>query len=392
MRIGAVKESYPGERRVALVPDAVVTLGKASHEVLVQAGAGVEAGYPDETYRAKGATILPDRAAVFAQAEVMFLVRGLGANPEHGQQDLSLLTPQQVLIGLFEPLVVPQSVAQLAQRNVRAFALELLPRISRAQSMDVLSSQATVAGYKAVLLAADLAPRMFPMLMTAAGTISPAHVFVIGAGVAGLQAIAIARRLGAVVQAYDVRPAVKEQIESLGGKLVEMPLETAAAEDKGGYAKEMGEEFLRKQRALMARVVAENHVVIATAAVPGKRSPLLITADAVAGMMPGSVIVDLAAAGGGNCELTRPDETVLRHGVTILGPTNLPSTVPLHASQMYARNLVTFFKEITKDGKLAIDLNNEVSRDTLLTQDGEVRQPRVRELLGLPPMSSERKS
>jgi NAD(P) transhydrogenase subunit alpha len=264
-----------------------------------------------------------------------------------------------------------------------------MPRITRAQSMDVLSSMATVAGYKAVLMAAGASPRMFPMFMTAAGTITPAHVFIIGAGVAGLQAISTARRLGAVVSGYDVRPAVKEQVESLGAKFVEMELETAGAEDKGGYAKEMGEEFLRKQREMMARVVAENHVVITTAAIPGKKSPVLITADMVRGMMPGSVIVDLAAERGGNCELTQADETVVEHGVTIFGPTNLPSTIPFHASQMYAKNVVTFIKELTnKEGELALDLENEVHRETLLTRDGEVVHPRIQQILGMTPAAS----
>jgi NAD(P) transhydrogenase subunit alpha len=309
-------------------------------------------------------------------------VRGYGSNAEHGRADLDRMREGQIVVAMFDPLSTPQLVQELADRKVMSFSMELMPRISRAQSMDVLSSQATIAGYKAVLVAADLAPRMFPMFMTAAGTVSPAHVFIIGAGVAGLQAIATAKRLGAVVQAYDVRPAVKEQIESLGGKFVEMELEAGAAEDKGGYAKEMGEEFIRKQRELMTKVVATNHIVITTAAIPGRKSPVLVTADMVKGMMPGSIIVDLAAERGGNCELTRVDETVVVNDVTILGPANLPATVPFHASQMYAKNLVTFMKEISKDGALALDVeNNEVHRDTLLTRDGAVVQARVKDLL-----------
>lgn len=382
MRIGVPSETFPGERRVALTPDAIVALTKAGHEVIVQAGAGDEAGLPDDQYRDKSATVVADRAEVFQSADVLFQVRGLGANPEAGQADLELLHAGQTLIAQLDPLWKPDLVKLLAQRKVLAFALELMPRITRAQSMDVLSSQATVAGYKAVLVAAAASPRMFPMLMTAAGTITPAHVFVIGAGVAGLQAIATARRLGAVVKAYDVRAAVKEQIESLGAKFVEMELEGQAAEDRGGYAKEMGEEFIRRQRELMAKVVAESHVVIATAAVPGRKSPLLITGEMVHGMMPGSIIVDLAAERGGNCELSQPDETVVAHGVTILGPTNLPGTVPLHASQMFARNVVTFLKELTRDGALAVDMDNEVVKETLLTRDGEVVHPRVLKLLG----------
>ena len=382
MKIGVPKETYPGERRVALIPDSVTALGKEGHALLVQAGAGQEAGFPDTTYQDKGATVVADRAELFQTADVIVQVRCFGVNPDVGRADLGLMRSEQVVIGMCDPLSSPELARELAVHKVTAFALELMPRITRAQSMDVLSSQATVAGYKAVLMAADSSPRMFPMLMTAAGTISPSHVFVIGAGVAGLQAIATARRLGAVVNAYDVRPAVKEQVESLGGRFVELKLEAAGAEDKGGYAKEMGEEFIRKQRELMTRVVAESHVVITTAAVPGKRAPLLVTADMVKGMMPGSLIVDLAAERGGNCELTRADEMVVEHGVTILGPSNLPATVPLHASQMYARNLVMFLKELTPDGELALDMENEIHRDTLLTRDGKVVQPRVLELLG----------
>jgi len=381
MKIGVIKESYPGERRVALIPESLTVLGKRGHEVSVEAGAGTEAGFPDDEYRQKGATVVAERTEVFASADVILQVRGLGANPDAGRADLELMRPDQVLIGLYDPLSNPQSVKDLAGKKVKAFAMELLPRITRAQSMDVLSSQATIAGYKAVLVAADITPRMFPMMMTAAGTISPAHVLVIGAGVAGLQAVATARRLGAVVRAYDVRPAVKEQVESLGGKFVEMELETEGAEDAGGYAKDMGDEFIRRQRELMARVVADSHAVVTTAAIPGKKSPVLITADMVEKMMPGSVIVDLAAERGGNCELTRADETVVENGVTILGPTNLPSAVPFHASQMYARNLVTFLEEMTKDGELSLDMENEVLRDTLLTSDGVVVQPRIKELL-----------
>jgi NAD(P) transhydrogenase subunit alpha len=384
MKIGVPKETFPRERRVGLTPDSIPTLTKAGHTVLIESGAGESAGYPDAHYREKGAEVVASRRGLFESAEVIVEVRGLGANPDAGTADLELFKTGQVLIAHLEPLWRYESVKPLAERKVTAFALELMPRITRAQSMDVLSSQATIAGYKGVLLAASTAPRMFPMFMTAAGTVTAAHVFVIGAGVAGLQAIATAKRLGAVVKGYDVRPAVKEQVESLGGKFVELDLQTAGAEDKGGYAKEMGEEFIRKQRDKMAEVVAESHAVITTAAIPGKKSPVLITADMVKGMMPGSVIVDLAAERGGNCDLTRPDETVVENGVTILGPTDLPSTVPFHASQMYSRNVVTFLKEITKDGSLALDMANEVHAETLVTRDGEVVHPRIRGLLGMP--------
>lgn len=393
MKIGVVKETFPGERRVALIPDAAVQLKKGGHELLIQTGAGVSAGYPDAQYADKaGARLVGDRAEVFRETELVFQVRGHGSNAERGQADLELMKPDQVIVAMLDPLGEPQRVKELADRKVIAFALELMPRITRAQSMDVLSSMATIAGYKAVLMAADHAPRMFPMFMTAAGTITAARVFVIGAGVAGLQAIATAKRLGAIVHAYDVRPAVKEQIESLGGKFVEMPLETGTAEDKGGYAKDMGEDFIRRQRELMGRVVAESHVVITTAAIPGKKSPVLITADMVKGMMPGSVLVDLAAERGGNCELTRMDEVVEHNGVLILGPSNLPTTIPFHASQMYARNLTTFFKEITtKEGKFALNLENEVHRDTLVARNGEVANNRVRELLGMSPLPAPQK-
>ncbi|MCH8244225.1 MAG: Re/Si-specific NAD(P)(+) transhydrogenase subunit alpha, partial [Planctomycetes bacterium] len=352
-------------------------------EVLVETGAGVEAGFPDESYREKGAAIVTDRTEVFGSADLIFQVRGPGANLKGGDADLALMNAGQTVIAQFDPLSAPESVKKLAERKVVAFSLELMPRITRAQSMDVLSSQATVAGYKAVLVAAEVAPRMFPMFMTAAGTVRPAHVLIVGAGVAGLQAIATAKRLGAIVHAYDVRAEVKEQIESLGAKFVEMELDAGDAQDKGGYAKDMGEEFLKKQRELMTKVVAESHIVVTTAAIPGRKSPVIVTADMVKGMMPGSVIVDLAAERGGNCELTKLDKTVVKHGVTILGPANLPSTVPFHASQMFAKNCTNFLKELTKDGQLAIDMENEVHAGTLLTRDGEVVHPKIRELLGM---------
>ena len=383
MKIGILKESAPGERRVALIPDSVATLKKGGHEVSVETGAGLEAGFPDESYREKGAAIVTDRTEVFGSADLIFQVRGPGANPKGGEADLALMKAGQAVIAQFDPLSAPESVKKLAERKVVAFSLELMPRISRAQSMDVLSSQATVAGYKAVLVAAEVAPRMFPMFMTAAGTVRPAHVLIVGAGVAGLQAIATAKRLGAIVHAYDVRAEVKEQIESLGAKFVEMELDAGDARDKGGYAKDMGEDFLKKQRELMTKVVAESNIVVTTAAIPGRKSPVIVTADMVKGMMPGSVIVDLAAERGGNCELTELDKTVVKHGVTILGPANLPSTVPYHASQMFAKNCTNFLKELTKDGVLAIDMENEIHAGTLLTRDGEVVHPKIRDLLGM---------
>jgi NAD(P) transhydrogenase subunit alpha len=386
MKIGVPKETFPGERRVALIPDSLPPLTKGGHEIRVQSGAGQEAGFIDDAYKAKGGTLVADRAELFQNVDIVLQVRGYGSNLQAGKADLALMKPDQILVGMYDPLGEPGAVKELAEKNIKAFAMELMPRITRAQSMDVLSSMATVAGYKAVLIAAEYSPRFFPMFMTAAGTIAPARVFVIGAGVAGLQAISTAKRLGAIVHAYDIRPAVKEQIESLGAKFVEMEIEAGDAEDKGGYAKEMGEEFYRRQRELMTRVVGESHVVITTAAIPGKKSPVLVTAEMVKGMTLGSVIVDLAAERGGNCEVTKADEIVVEHGVTILGPTNLPTTIPFHASQMYAKNLTNFLKEITDEkGNFVLDMENEVHRDTLLTDSGRVVQPHVCELLGIAP-------
>ena len=388
MIVGVPKEGFPGERRVALVPAVIPTLAKAKWEVLVESGAGEAASYPDAAYVEKGARIAASRADVFGSADAVFQVLGHGANDKTGRADLPLLRRDQVLIAFLRPLGDPRSVSEIAATGATAFAVELMPRITRAQNMDALSSMSTVAGFKAVLLAASTLPRMFPMLTTAAGTIPPARVLVVGAGVAGLQAIATARRLGAVVSGYDVRPAVKEQVQSLGAKFVELPLETAGAEDAAGYARAQDEAFYRRQRELMARVVAESDVVITTAVVPGKKAPVLITAEMVRGMAPGSVIVDLAAERGGNCELTRPDETVVEHGVTIIGPVNLASTVPYHASQMYARNLTAFFLHLAKSGAIELNLEDEITRETLLTRGGEVVHPRVREALGLPPLET----
>ncbi len=395
MIIAVPRENHPGERRVALVPASVPVLVKAGLDVLVETGAGLAAGYPDQQYVDKGAKIAATRAEVFA-AEILLQVRAAGANLQAGGEgdspvfagaktgtvpqvaDLANYRPGQVVIGLCDPLSSPQAAAEVAAKGVTLFALELLPRITRAQSMDVLSSQATIAGYRAVLLAAEALPKIFPMLITAAGTLSAAKVFVIGAGVAGLQAIATAHRLGATVSAYDVRPAVKEQVQSVGGKFVEMAIDASAAETKGGYAQEMGEEFYRRQRELMMKVVAENDAVITTAAVPGKKSPVLVTAEMVAKMAAGSVIVDLAAERGGNCELTKPDQRVVEHNVTILGPTNLPSEAPYHASQMYAKNIVTFLLNLVKEKQVQINLEDEIIRDTLISRDGKVVNERVK--------------
>ena len=384
MIVGVPKEIYPGERRVALTPAVVPLLAKAGLEVVLEAGAGEQAGYPDAQYQEKGAKILPDRSAVFAQSDIIVQVLCHGANDKTGASDLPLMRKGQVLIGFLRPLGSPDSVQQVAKTGVSAYAVELMPRTTRAQSMDALSSMASIAGYKAVTVVADELPRIFPMMTTAAGTITPSRVLVIGAGVAGLQAIATAKRLGAVVSAYDVRPAVKEQIQSLGGRFVELPLETGSAQDAGGYAKAQDEAFYVRQRELLGNVIAESDSVITTAAVPGKKAPVLVTEAMVKRMPPGSVILDLAAERGGNCELTRAGEQIQVHGVTILGPINLAGSAPYHASQMYAKNLTTFLQNLVKDGKVRPPESDEIIRDTLLTQGGELVNARVRESMGLP--------
>ena len=386
MRIGVVKETFPGERRVALVPTTVAALIKAGHQVVVESGAGSEAEYTDQQYQSCGATVVHSRAEALA-ADCLVQVRTVGANPQAGLADLEQLRPGQLVIGMCDPLTAFEPMQQLAARGVTLMALELIPRITRAQSMDVLSSQATVAGYRAVILAASVLPKMFPMLMTAAGTITAAKVLVIGAGVAGLQAIAVARKLGGVVSGYDVRPAVKEQVQSLGAKFVELDLDTKDTEGQGGYAKAQSEEFLRRQQELLGQVVSQQDVVITTAAVPGKPSPRLIAEAAVTAMRPGSVIVDLAAERGGNCELTVADERVVRHGVTILGPTNLPSEVPHDASQMFAKNVATLIGHLAPKGELKLDRSDEITRETMAAFEGQVVQTRLRELIGLPPLA-----
>lgn len=380
--VGVVKETFPGERRVAMVPAVIPSLTKAGIEVVLEPGAGLEAGYPDEAYLEKGAKIAAGRDEVFA-ADVVFQVRTAGAAGEAGDDDLAKMKKGGIVIGMADPLGRPEAALKAAETGATLMALELVPRITRAQSMDVLSSMATVAGYRAVLLAATTLPKMFPMMMTAAGTITPARVFVVGAGVAGLQAIASSKRLGAVVSAYDVRPAVKEQVESLGGKFLEIQLDTAEAEDQGGYAKQLDDEAIKKQQQLMLQAVAESDVVITTAAVPGKKAPILLTSEMVRPMRPGSVVVDLAAERGGNCELTKPGETVVDGGVTILGPSNLPAEIPYHASQMYAKNIATFLLNMVKDGQLDLNQEDEIIRDTLVCQDGKIANPRVAEILGI---------
>ena len=380
MIVGVPAESAESERRVAVVPGVVKFLIKAKLEVLLESGAGQAAGFPDTEYEQHGVRLTADRGQLFSTADILLSVGGIGSGADGGRD---LLRKGQVVVALLNPLGAPEGIRELASKGVTAFALELLPRITRAQPMDVLSSMATVAGYKAALLAADMLQKMYPMMITAAGTITPARVFVIGAGVAGLQAIATSRRMGAVVSAYDVRPAVKEQVESLGAKFVELGLDTSSSETTGGYAKALGEEFYRRQQEVMAATVADSDVVITTAAIPGKKAPVLVSKDAVEKMRPGSVIVDLAAETGGNCELTRAGETYEAYGVSIVGPRNLPSAIPYHASQMLARNFAAFLQNLVKEGAVKLNRDDPVINDTLVAHEGEVVSPRVRELLGM---------
>jgi len=375
--VGVPRETFPGERRVAIVPRQCDALAKLDASVSVERSAGLQAGFPDDQYAAHGAR-LASRAEVFQAEDVIAQVRALGANPEAGRADLSLFRHGQIVMGFGEPLTAVSECSDLAAAGVSFLAMELVPRITRAQSLDALSSMATISGYAAVLLAAISLPKVFPMLMTAAS-----KVFVLGAGVAGLQAIATARRLGAVVWAYDVRQAVKEQVESVGAKFVALNLEAGASEDNGGYAKAMDQEFYRQQRELLTEVLRDQDVVITTVAVPGKRAPVLITGEMVSVMAPGSVIVDLVAERGGNCELSRAGETIVHNGVTILRPLNLPSVVSYNASQMFASNLTAFLKLMLRDGALNLNLDDEIVRETLVTHGNQIVHPRVRESLGV---------
>ncbi len=387
MIVAVVRENFPGEYRVALVPNSVPTLTKAGATVLIEKGAGTAAGFPDQQYVEKGAELIESRQEAFEKSDVLFQVRSYGANPSEGKADLDFMKPGQIVIGMADPLGNLSAIQEVAAKQAKLFALEMIPRTTRAQSMDVLSSQATIAGYRAVLLAAIHLPKMYPMLMTAAGTLSPAKVFVIGAGVAGLQAIATAKRLGAVVTAYDVRPEAKEQIESLGAKCVQLQLESEGAQDKGGYAKDLGEEFYQKQREFMGEICGESDVVITTAAIPGRKSPLLVTTEGIKRMPPGSVAIDLAAERGGNIEPSEPDQTVELDGIKILGPTNLASEIPNHASQMFSNNITKFLMNMVKEGQLDVNMEDEIVSGTIATNDGEVANARLREMLELPPLT-----
>lgn len=379
MKIAVPRERVAGERRVALTPEAAAALVKAGLNVVIEQGAGEEASYPDATYTAAGATIAPDAATLYGDADVVLKVQR--PIEDGGRHEVDLLREGTVLVGLLEALTQPDLVRRLAARRITAFAMEGVPRISRAQKMDALSSQANIAGYRAALIAAQALPKFFPMLMTAAGTVFAARVLVIGAGVAGLQAIATARRLGAQVWGYDVRPVVKEQVESLGAKFLAFDVGVADAEDKGGYAKALSADASRKQQEMLAEKTKDFDVVITTALVPGKPAPRLITKETVAAMRPGSVIVDLAAESGGNCELTRAGEVVVVHGVSIHGPVNLPASMPVHASQLYARNVTELLNTFVKNGALAIDMADEVIAGACVTHAGEVTNDAVKAAL-----------
>lgn len=386
MQIGILRERQPGERRVAIVPAHLPQLVKLGLEPLVETGAGTAAGYRDADYTAKGGQIVAT-ADAFQTAGLVVGIRLAGANRTNGDAAPTISwRAGQVAIGLTEALGEPQAIAEFAQSGAALVALELIPRITRAQSMDVLSSQATVAGYRAVLLAAFELPRLFPMLMTAAGTISAARVLILGAGVAGLQAMATSKRLGAVVSGYDIRPACREQIESIGAKYVDLKLHAEGAEAAGGYARAMDESFARQQRERLAEVVGRHDVVVCTAAIPGRRSPLLVTRQAVEQMPPGSVVVDLAAERGGNCEVTVADQRIVHNQVVVLGPTNLPAEAPYHASQMFSANLCQFLNTLVRQGELHWNLSDEIVRETLVARDGHVVQARIRELLQLAPL------
>lgn len=392
MIIAVTRELVTGEKRVSLSPDNAQSLIESGADLWVEQNAGALAGFSDENYQSVGAKIISDRDEIFAKADIILQVQSFGSNTENADDDLKRLRTKQLVIGMMDPLAQPQAASQVAKTGATAIALEMVPRISRAQSMDVLSSMATLAGYRSVLLGAEAAPRILPMLMTAAGTLQPARVLIMGVGVAGLQACATAKRLGAVVEAYDVRPAAREQIISVGATPVELDLPTESSEGAGGYAKEQSEEFLELQRKLMTEVVARQDIIITTAAVPGAKSPILVTEDMLKAMKSGSVVVDLAAERGGNCELTQMGKTTIEHGVTILGPENLASDVAYHASQMYGKNIQTLLELILQDGNINLDFDDEIVAGTVVAHNGEVPHPYMRKLLDLPALDTEQQS
>lgn len=379
MRVAVPREIAPGERRVALVPEIAARLSGAGFEIRVEAGAGDAAGFPDQAYRDAGAAVTPEAAALFMDADVVLKVQRPRDNPSLGRHEVDLIAEGATLISFFHPLSDPELVQRIATRRLTAFSMDLVPRITRAQKMDALSSQSTAAGYRAAIVAAERLTRFFPMLMTAAGTVPPARVLVLGAGVAGLQAIATARRLGAVVRAFDIRPAVREQVESLGATFVGLELD--AAEDAGGYAKEVSDDVHRREQELLAELLRDTDAVITTAQIPGRPAPTLITAEMVEAMKPGSVIVDLAAEAGGNCELTTAGEETEHRGVAIVGLTNAASAVAHHASQMYSRNIAALLTHLAPDGRLELDLDDEIARACCYTHAGEILHEGVGVLL-----------
>ena len=389
MIIGITRELVAGENRVSLCPDNIQSLVVKGLEFLIEQNAGAQAGFSDEDYISVGAKVVSDRDELFAKSDVILQVQSFGSNTENADDDLKRLKAKQLVIGMMDPLAQPQAALQVASTGATAIALEMVPRISRAQSMDVLSSMATLAGYRSVLLGAEAAPRILPMLMTAAGTLQPARVLIMGVGVAGLQACATAKRLGAVVEAYDVRPAAREQIISVGATPVELDLPTESSEGAGGYAKKQSEEFLRMQREQMTEVVARQDIIITTAAIPGAKSPILVTEDMLKAMKTGSVVVDLAAERGGNCESTQMGKTVVAHGVTIVGPENLASDVAYHASQMYGKNIQTLLELILEEGEINLDFEDEIVAGTVVAHAGEVPHPHMRKLLDLPSLENE---
>jgi len=387
--IGITRELVAGENRVSLCPDNVQSLVDKGLELWVEQNAGAQAGFSDDDYISVGAKVVSDRDELFAKSDVILQVQSFGSNTENADDDLKRLKAKQLVIGMMDPLAQPQAAQQVAGTGATAIALEMVPRISRAQSMDVLSSMATLAGYRSVLLGAEAAPRILPMLMTAAGTLQPARVLIMGVGVAGLQACATAKRLGAVVEAYDVRPAAREQIISVGATPVELDLPTESSEGAGGYAKKQSEEFLRMQREQMTEVVARQDIIITTAAIPGAKSPILVTEDMLKAMKTGSVLVDLAAERGGNCESTQMGKTVVAHGVTIVGPENLASDVAFHASQMYGNNIQTLLELILEEGQINLDFEDEIVAGTVIAHAGEVPHPYMRKLLDLPSLENQ---
>ena len=389
MIIGITRELVAGENRVSLCPDNVQSLVDKGLELWVEQNAGAQAGFSDDDYISVGAKVVSDRDELFAKSDVILQVQSFGSNTENADDDLKRLKAKQLVIGMMDPLAQPQAAQQVADTGATAIALEMVPRISRAQSMDVLSSMATLAGYRSVLLGAEAAPRILPMLMTAAGTLQPARVLIMGVGVAGLQACATAKRLGAVVEAYDVRPAAREQIISVGATPVELDLPTESSEGAGGYAKKQSEEFLRMQREQMTEVVARQDIIITTAAIPGAKSPILVTEDMLKAMKTGSVLVDLAAERGGNCESTQMGKTVVAHGVTIVGPENLASDAAFHASQMYGNNIQTLLELILEEGQINLDFEDEIVAGTVIAHGGEVPHPYMRKLLDLPSLENE---